>query len=128
MFEGSHDWAREDELDLGQEDAEGQHDTSGQDSRGTQQGQEDASMAHVEENLSPVLNGHDHEQTSTAAAAEMGDDAPPLHPPSSPQELRGSVDETASTPDDTPSIQVAHFPRFPFPFSADCIGFPPLLS
>lgn len=115
MFEGSHDWAREDELDLNQEeDEERQHDNPGQDGKGTGQGRGDGSMAHVEEDLSLVLNGHDHEQTSTVAAAGMEDDAPPLHPPSLPQEPLGSVDETASTPDDTPSIQVAHTSLFLF--------------
>lgn len=111
MFEGGQDWAREDELDVGHEDGHA-HGHARDHINGTSGPslQKDA-MAHVEEGgSSPVVNGH-HLQTSIAVGAVEDDDALPLYPPpSSPppdqqQELRG-VDERASTPDDTPSLQV----------------------
>lgn len=109
MFEGGQDWAQEDELDLGHEDGHGHardhiNGTSGPSSL------KDAT-AHVEEGVpSPVVNGH-HLQTSTAVGAVEDDDALPLYPPPSSlppgqqHELSG-IEERASTPDDTPSLQV----------------------
>ena len=125
MFEGGHDWAREDELDLGQEADEGQQlhgNNSAQDKTNGKlpEDGDNGSMAHVEENLSPVLNGH--EPASTTAGME--NDAPPLDLPSSPrqEELRGSLDETASTPDDTPSLQVVASFCFSFDFMLTVTG------
>lgn len=131
MFEGGHDWAREDELDLGQEADEGQQlhgSNAAQDiTNGKLPGDRDnGSMAHVGEDLSPVLNGH--EPVSTAPAGIEGD-APPLDLPSSPQqeELRGSLDETASTPDDTPSLQVVASFFFSFDPMLTVTGLCPLV-
>ena len=125
MFEGGHDWAREDELDLGQEADEGQQlhgNNSAQDKTNGKlpEDGDNGSMAHVEENLSPVLNGH--EPASTTAGME--NDAPPLDLPSSPrqEELRGSLDETASTPDDSPSLQVVASFCFSFDFMLTATG------
>lgn len=106
MVEDSHDWAREDELDLGQEDEEEQQHVSPSGQDGTDNTAleviRNGSMALVEEDLSPETEVNGHEQTAE-------DDAPPVDlpsPPPRPELLRGSVDETASTPDDTPSLQV----------------------
>lgn len=123
MFEGGHDWAREDELDLGQEADEGQQlhgNNSAQDNTNGKlpEDRNNGSMAHVEEYLSPVLNGHEPASTTPAG---IEDDAPPLDLPSSPRqgELRGGLDETASTPDDTPSLQVV---------ASFCFSFVPMLT
>ena len=125
MFEGGHDWAREDELDLGQEADEGQQlhgNNSAQDNTNGKLSEDadNGSMAHVEEDLSPVLNGH--EPASTTPGIE--DDAPPLDLPSSPrqEELRGSLDEAASTPDDSPSLQVVASFCFYFDFMLTATG------
>lgn len=109
MVEDSHDWAREDELDLGQDEEQDQEQldaTPGQ--NGTVNGPspvngDNGSIAHVEEDLSPEPEANGHGQS-----AGVEDDAPPVDLSSSPRPelLRGSMDETASMPDDTPSLQV----------------------
>ena len=108
MVEDSHDWAREDELDLGPDEEQDQEQldaTPGQNR--TVNGPSpvnggNGSIAHVEENLSPGPEVNGHGQTAGV------EDAPPVDLSSSPRPelLRGSIDETASTPDDTPSLQV----------------------
>ena len=132
MVEDSHDWAREDELDLGQNEEQNQvqyEATPGQ--NGNVNGlspvnRENDSIAHVEEDLSPGPEVNDPGQT-----AGVEDDAPPvnLSSPPRPELLRGSIDETASTPDDTPSLQV--FPSLSFCFACFALiiaGISPLLA
>ena len=113
MFEGDHDWAPEDELDLGHHednnDGPSDHAHGQAHINGTSGPPPQDSMAHVEgkeeeegEDSSPVVNNH-HQQTTAVGAGAEDDDALPSSPPL--QEL-GSVDERASTPDDTPSLQV----------------------
>ncbi|KAI9931602.1 Vacuolar protein sorting-associated protein 8 [Aspergillus wentii] len=106
MIEGSDDWAREDELDLGQEDeahfrrtqnGTPDHD-HGNGSPRERAGEEivgNGSIAYGEEDT-PVLNGHN----TAVADVDTDDDAPLSNRNRGP----GSVDETASTPDDTPSL------------------------
>ncbi|EYE91507.1 CORVET complex membrane-binding subunit VPS8 [Aspergillus ruber CBS 135680] len=107
MVEDSHDWAREDELDLGQDeqDQEQYDATPGQNRNGNDSSPvngDNDSIVHAEEGLSPgpEVNGH-------GQSAGVEDDALPVDLSSSPRPelLRGSMDETASTPDDTPSLQ-----------------------
>ncbi|EAW08209.1 CORVET complex membrane-binding subunit VPS8 [Aspergillus clavatus NRRL 1] len=103
-IEGSEDREREDELDLGQED-EGPFPPSRNgvlESPGPRERAENGTTVYTEEDLSPVTT-HDYtEKTALPADSQTG------NLPSTPRlghlGAPGSVDETASTPDDTPSL------------------------
>ncbi|RMJ24209.1 hypothetical protein PHISP_04915 [Aspergillus sp. HF37] len=103
-IEGSNDWAREDELDLGQEDeAPAPNDLDHASLRA-----DDDPMGYSE-GQAPDLNAQPVPGPNKYAVTN---DSPPPPPPSRRQKLTGtgtgaalgSPDETASTPDETPSL------------------------
>ncbi|PTU23364.1 hypothetical protein P175DRAFT_0432192 [Aspergillus ochraceoroseus IBT 24754] len=109
MIEGRDEWPREDDLDLGQEDDEQLLPTSNGipgDHVLLQEPLGDRSMAHIEEEL-PGQATPDPDRTLRKAAHPAGLDT--VDTPPSPQiaklEGSGSVDETVSNPDDTPSLR-----------------------
>lgn len=101
-IEGSDDWAREDELDLGQEDE-----------APAPNGLDHGSLRTDDDPL-----GYDGEESSLLPSQDSP--GPTKHavandsPPPQPQKVAGmgaplgSPDETASTPDDTPSLHVGN--------------------
>lgn len=96
MIEGSDVWAREDELDLGQEDeaeANGIIDHGGSSMDGDP-------MVNGEEESS-VLRGPDASRTEKQSS--QANESPQVS-----TGAFGSPDETASTPDDTPSLHVSY--------------------
>ncbi|PWY87010.1 golgi complex component [Aspergillus heteromorphus CBS 117.55] len=101
MIEASNDWAREDELDLGQEDDEHppptrngfSHHASPQELPGQD------SMAYIEEDLPGVATENHHLPPVDADTTSL-----PSSPRAGQPGAPGSVDETISTPDDTPSL------------------------
>lgn len=104
MAEGSEGWEREDELDLGHED-----DPPEQDDHGALTLDHPEFRPHepAEGGLDAIDNGEDHASENTVEAA--GPDLPQT-PPTRQKEFNatsGNVDETASTPDDSPSLHVS---------------------
>ncbi|KAE8403750.1 hypothetical protein BDV37DRAFT_249195 [Aspergillus pseudonomiae] len=107
MIEGSDDRAREDELDLGEEDeGDVQPKTNGASVDGVSpEGYGEGSMAYIEEDLPDVASpNHSFDRRNTQLDAGTGNI--PLSPHIRQLGTPGSVDETASTPDDTPSLHV----------------------
>ncbi|KAK1145925.1 Vacuolar protein sorting-associated protein 8 [Aspergillus melleus] len=105
MIEGSDDRAREDELDLGEEDLEYPHSTPNgalNDAR-LENGLGDDSMAQIEEDL-PAVDGPDLTPAKNAPPVDVDANDAPVSPRPGQPGAPGSVDETASTPDDTPSL------------------------
>lgn len=106
MAEGSEGWEREDELDLGHHDdlseqRDGDHDTL------TVGRPEPPPQEPVGEELDTIDPGEDQasENTVDAAGPDLPQTPPIRHAESN--ATPGSVDETASTPDDTPSLHVS---------------------
>jgi hypothetical protein len=104
MAEGSEGWEREDELDLGQEDdfpRQPDHGALALDHRPSPQ-------ELFDQELDAVDNAEVHDQASEKTVAP-GPELPRTPPAQHAQfnALSGSVDETASTPDDTPSLHVS---------------------
>lgn len=105
MAEGSEGWEREDELDLGHEDdlpEQRDRDTPSLDHP------EPLQQESAKEGLDTIDHGEDQASENTVEAA--GPDLPQT-PPTRQTEFNatpGSVDETASTPDDSPSLHVSH--------------------
>lgn len=96
-IEGSDERVREDELDLGQED-EAQP-------NGLEPTQlDDDQTGFDEEEPSAVVAGQDTPETPKHTVTN---DAPPPHHQKLTSVALGSPDETASTPDDTPSLHVS---------------------
>ncbi|KAE8148021.1 Golgi CORVET complex core vacuolar protein 8-domain-containing protein [Aspergillus avenaceus] len=104
MIEGSDDRAREDELDLGHEDGEDALPKSNGISADADphEGLENGSMAYIEEDL-PDVASPDHTLEKSRSHLNASPNDRPLSPRVR-QLAAGSVDETASTPDDTPSL------------------------
>lgn len=117
-IEGSDDGAREDQLDLGQEDEELPLRTKGHvdDDDGQLEEVKDAPL-HNGGRLSPA-DSQDKSGPRAGSVVEVGsDDA--LSPQHQPVRAPGSVDETASIPDDTPSLHVRRCLFFLSCMSAD---------
>lgn len=99
MAEGSEGWAREDELDLGPQDDQSpqpDHDLP-----------DDHAGPSPQEPPEGEFDAIDHAQDQ---ATELPVDAAPTslpHTPPAQQAAWGSVDGTASTPDDSPSLHVS---------------------
>lgn len=110
MAEGSEGWEREDELDLGQDEHDLQtpgHDAAiDHDYPGPSPQKLEPVEAEVEE-LDTIDNAQDQASEKTLDAD--GPQLPQTPPPRKAQvnAAPGSVDETASTPDDTPSLHVS---------------------
>lgn len=105
MAEGSEGWEREDKLDLGQEDSlseQRDHDALALDHH------EPSPQEPVEEELDTIDNGEDQASENTVEAA--GPDLPQTPPArhADPSAIPGSVDETTSTADDSPSLHVSY--------------------
>lgn len=105
MAEGSEGWAREDELDLGQEvDDPQQLDHGATDLPGP------SPQEPVEHDLEE-LDTIDHAQDQASErTVRVGDAGLPQTPPNRQAEFPGtpgSLDETSSTPDDSPSLHVS---------------------
>lgn len=103
MAEGSEGWEREDELDLGQ--ADDLHDLP------EQRDHSALALDHAEpprqESVEAESDTIDHEEdrASENTVEAAGPDLPQTPPA---RVAPGSVDETASTPDDSPSLHVSH--------------------
>jgi hypothetical protein len=100
MAEGSKDWSREDELDLGQEDDPRQPDHGALDQTLP------SPQAPAEEELDPIDDAEDRDSEKTAAQNDF------KFPETPPQQhadwtATGSVDGTGSNPDDSPSLHVS---------------------
>lgn len=107
MIEGSDDRAREDELDLGEGDeGDVQSKSNGISVDGVStEGYGKSSMAYVEEDL-PDVTSPNHSFDTRISQLDDGTGNVPLSPRIRQLNTPGSVDETASTPDDTPSLHV----------------------
>jgi hypothetical protein len=107
MIEGSDDRAREDELDLGQEDeGDMQPQSNGISIDGMpHEGYGNGSMAYFEEDL-PDVASPNHTPDKSKPRRDTGTNNVPLSPRIKQLGAPGSVDETASTPDETPSLHV----------------------
>ncbi|KAL2849185.1 Golgi CORVET complex core vacuolar protein 8-domain-containing protein [Aspergillus pseudoustus] len=92
-IEGRDDRAREDDLDLGQEEDDEQLPETRNGANGNETWAQDDSMAHIEEDI-PDLAGQNH------ASIELLES-----PRVSQLNLSDSVDEIGSNPDDTPSLR-----------------------
>lgn len=107
MIETSNDWAREDELDLGQEDDE--HSPPARngvsDHVNTQEPPDHGPMAYFEEDL-PGVASENHVSGKPSPPVDADSTDLPSSPQSGQPGAPGSVDETLSTPDDTPSLHV----------------------
>lgn len=106
MAEGSEGWERENELDLGHEDDLPEHHDHDDDAP-TLDRSESRLQEPVKGELDTIDNGEDHVSENTVEAA--GPDLPQT-PPTRQTEFNataGSIDETASTPDDSPSLHVS---------------------
>lgn len=106
MAEGSEGWAREDELDLGLMD-EGPQPTD-QGTRETLDHLTPSPQEHIEEELDSIDHVHDQASEKTVEAADSS--LPQTPPPRRPDLTANpsSVEETVSTPDDTPSLHVSY--------------------
>jgi hypothetical protein len=110
MAEGSEGWDQEDELDLGQDEhdlqAPGRDAALDHDSPGPSPQKLEPVEVEVED-LDTIDNGQDQASEKTLDAD--GPQIPQTPPPRKAQVNAepGSVDETASTPDDTPSLHVS---------------------
>ncbi|KAE8351843.1 Golgi CORVET complex core vacuolar protein 8-domain-containing protein [Aspergillus coremiiformis] len=104
MIEGSDDRAREDELDLGQEDEEDVQSKSNGITAdgGSHEAYEDGSMAYIED--FPDVASANHTLDKSKSPLDVGAGNLPLSPRTRQLGTPGSVDETTSTPDDTPSL------------------------
>ncbi|GLB03744.1 vacuolar protein sorting-associated protein 8 [Aspergillus tubingensis] len=105
MIETSNDWAREDELDLGQEDDEHSPPAHNgvSDHANAQQPPEHGSMAYFEEDL-PGVASENHVSGKQSPPVDADTTDLPSSPQSGQPGAPGSMDETLSTPDDTPSL------------------------
>lgn len=104
MAEGSEGWEREDELDLGHKDDLPEH--RDHDSPSLDHPEPPPQESAMEES-DTIDHGEDQASENTVEAA--GPDLPQT-PPTRQTEFNattGSVDETASTPDDSPSLHVS---------------------
>lgn len=110
MAEGNEVWAREDELDLGQDEHDSQslgpNTILDHDQPGPSPQKPEATEAEVEL-LDTIDDAQDH--AFEKALDADGPQLPQTPPPRQAQvdATPGSVDETASTPDDTPSLHVS---------------------
>ncbi|KAB8272333.1 Golgi CORVET complex core vacuolar protein 8-domain-containing protein [Aspergillus minisclerotigenes] len=106
MIEGSDDRAREDELDLGEEDeGDVQPKSNGVSVDGVSpEGYAEGSMAYIEEDLPDVASPNNNSFDRRNPQLDAGTGNVPLSPRIRQLGTPGSVDETASTPDDTPSL------------------------
>lgn len=112
MAEGSEGWAREDELDLGQDENDSKplgHDSILDHNHPGPSPQKPESVEAEVQLLDTIDNAQDQASEKTLEA-----DGPqlPQTPPLRQAQVDatpGSVDETASTPDDTPSLHVSNF-------------------
>lgn len=94
--EASDGWAREDELDLGQEENEEAETRNGNDSAPVFESQHDSAFTHAGgDHDSEVIENYDH--SGTAIAGE----SVPVGP-----SVSAGIDEGVLTPDDTPSLHV----------------------
>ena len=114
MIETSNDWVREDELDLGQEDDDHSPPTRNgiSDHASSQEPSRHDSMAYFEEDI-PALVSENHVSGKLIPPVDAGSTDLPSSPRSGQPGAPGSVDETLSTPDDTPSLHVG-CDRVPF--------------
>ncbi|PYH89903.1 golgi complex component [Aspergillus ellipticus CBS 707.79] len=105
MIEASNDWAREDELDLGQDDDEHSPPTRNgfSDHANPQELSSPGSMAYIEEDL-PGLASENQTPGKSLPPVDADTTDLPSSPRSGQPGAPGSVDETLSTPDDTPSL------------------------
>lgn len=108
MAEGSEGWAREDELDLGQEVDEHQHTDHGAIDLTESTAQERVEHDLEElEGLDTIDNAQDQISERTVQPSDPG---LPQTPPNRFTEFSGaagSLDGTSSTPDDSPSLHVS---------------------
>jgi hypothetical protein len=106
-IESSDDREREDELDLGQEDEgalmPGQNRSLEDD--GPRNKLENGTMVYFEEDLSPETD-QDQTPDKTIPSSDTEAGNLPVTPRIGQLAAAGSPDETASTPDDTPSLHV----------------------
>lgn len=105
MAEGNEGREREDELDLGQEDDLPQQPDHGALALDRQLSRQER----VNQGLDAVDNAEVHDRASEKTV-ELAGSGLPQTPPSQHAQFNatsGSVDETASTPDDTPSLHVS---------------------
>lgn len=102
MIEGSEGWAREDELDLGPDDG---------DPRRPDHGALDhtklAAEELVDDELDAVEDAQDQASEKTAEPVDAHERAPSTPRRTDVTATQGSLDESASTPDDTPSVHVS---------------------
>lgn len=105
MAEGSEGREREDELDLGNEDD--LHQQADLDSLALDRQPSPQELADHE--LDAVDNAEVHHQAAEKTDAPAGPELPQTPPAQHAQfnAIFGSADETASTPDDTPSLHVS---------------------
>lgn len=105
MAEGSEGREREDELDLGEEDEFPRQPDHGALAPDRQHSPQEL----VDQELDAVDNAEVHDQASEETVAPAGPELPQTPPAQYAQfnATSGSVDETASTPDDTPSLHVS---------------------
>lgn len=104
MIEGSDDRAREDELDLGHAAEE---ENGVKEAYKSQELVSHASMAYTEDDF-PVVASSDQELAGNHISIDPGTPDASLSPgPGQPGDTPGSIDETASTPDDLPSLHVS---------------------
>ncbi|KAL4866804.1 hypothetical protein BDV12DRAFT_172286 [Aspergillus spectabilis] len=103
-IEGRDDWAREDDLDLGQDEDELIPAASNGviEDNFPPEGLNDGSITHVEEDI-PDLAGRNH--TETKAVSGDGDSIDIGTPSPRLPQVGGSFDDNVSIPDDTPSLR-----------------------
>lgn len=125
MIEGSNDRAREDELDLGEEDeGDVQPKSNGVSvDEVSPEGYAEGSMAYIEEDLPDVASPNNNSFDRRNPQLDAGTGNVPLSPRIRQLGTPGSVDETASTPDDTPSLHVCCDCQFQPCYSLIAIGF-----
>ena len=109
-IEGRDDWARDDELDLGQENEELHPDRTGNGavimSNGEPRDETDDSVTEGEQESFVAENHDDHHPVDSVHLADTPVENVPLSQPKELHRASTSLDDRASTPDDTPSLHV----------------------
>lgn len=104
-IEGSDDGEREDQLDLGQDDEELSLQPNGHIDHDRSVEEVNDAASHNDESLS-VTESQDQKGLYVDSAAEVASDGVLSSQHGQTARAPGSVDDTASTPDDTPSLHV----------------------